>query len=153
MPTLNRKIATAAAIESASAQGSTLLRRGASKANGKIRIGSTSRKTVWIANQTARFNTTPTTAAVMAESAPLIALLSLSTSTNGAPRNIQRKQGVKVTQVANKPPRVPASIGDKVPGSRNAAMKPTNWSTMMSGPGVVSAIPSPSSISPGLSQP
>ena len=35
------------------------------------------------------------------------------------------------------------------PGARNAAMKPTNCSTMMSGPGVVSAMPSPSSISPG----
>jgi hypothetical protein len=32
-------------------------------------------------------------------------------------------------------------------------MKPTNWVTMMSGPGVVSAMPSPSSISPGASQP
>ena len=29
-------------------------------------------------------------------------------------------------------------------------MKPTNWSTMISGPGVVSAMPRPSSISPGL---
>ena len=32
-------------------------------------------------------------------------------------------------------------------------MKPTNWSTMINGPGVVSAMPKPSSISPGLSQP
>jgi hypothetical protein len=32
-------------------------------------------------------------------------------------------------------------------------MKPTNWSTMISGPGVVSAMPKPSSISPGWSQP
>ena len=32
-------------------------------------------------------------------------------------------------------------------------MKPTNWSTMISGPGVVSAMPRPSSISPGLSHP
>ena len=72
---------------------------------------------------------------------------------NGAPRKIQRKQGMKVTQVASRPPSVPASIGGNEPGSRNAAMKPTNCSTMISGPGVVSAMPRPSSISPGLSQP
>ena len=47
----------------------------------------------------------------------------------------------------------PASIGDSAPGSRKAAMKPTNCSTMISGPGVVSAMPRPSSISPGCSQP
>ena len=35
------------------------------------------------------------------------------------------------------------------PGSRQAARKPTNCVTMISGPGVVSAMPSPSSISPG----
>ena len=36
---------------------------------------------------------------------------------------------------------------------RSAPMKPTNCVTMISGPGVVSAMPSPSSISPGASQP
>ena len=41
----------------------------------------------------------------------------------------------------------------KAPESRYAAMKPTNCRTMISGPGVVSAMPRPSSISPGLSQP
>ena len=92
---------------------------------------------------------TPTTAAVIADSAPASALLPRSRSMNGAPRKIQRKQGVNVTQVASSPPSVPASIGDSVPGSRKAAMKPTNCSTMISGPGVVSAMPSPSSISPG----
>ena len=38
-------------------------------------------------------------------------------------------------------------------GARNAPMKPTNCTTMISGPGVVSAMPRPSSISPGRSQP
>src|SRR4051794_10282272 len=47
----------------------------------------------------ARLSTTPTTAAVMAESAPFNALLPRNTSMKGAPRNIQRKQGVNVTQV------------------------------------------------------
>jgi RNA-directed DNA polymerase len=45
-----------------------------------------------------------------------------------------------------------ASIGGSPPGSRDAAMKPTNCSTMIRGPGVVSAMPRPSSISPGFSQ-
>ena len=71
---------------------------------------------------------------------------------NGAPRKIHRKQGVNVTQVASNPPNTPAVSGDSEPGSRNAAMKPTNCSTMISGPGVVSAMPSPSSISPGFTQ-
>ena len=108
---------------------------------------------MWIANQTARLRITPTTAAVMADSAALSAWLPRSFSMKGAPRKIHRKHGVKVTQVASSPPSVPASIGDSPPGSRNAAMKPTNCSTMISGPGVVSAMPRPSSISPGLSQP
>ena len=143
----------AAAIESANASQSTLASRGASNANGKACTGTVSRNSEWIANQSARLSTTPTTAAVMAERAPFKALLPRSTSMNGAPRKIQRKQGVKVTQVASRPPSVPASIGESEPGSRYAAMKPTNCSTMISGPGVVSAIPRPSSISPGLSQP
>jgi hypothetical protein len=71
----------------------------------------------------------------------------------GAPRKIQRKQGAKVTQVVSSPPSVPATRGDRPPASRKAPMKPTNWVTMISGPGVVSAMPSPSSISPGASQP
>ena len=146
-------MATAAATESASAQPSTLVRTGASNESGNARTGTVWRKTVWIANQMARFRITPTTAAVMADKAAFSALLPRSFSTNGAPRKIHRKQGVKVTQVASSPPSVPASIGDRPPGSRKAAMKPTNCSTMISGPGVVSAMPSPSSISPGFSQP
>src|SRR5262249_5168942 len=98
IPILRRKIAMTAAIESASAHGLTLLHLGASKANGKARIGSTSLNTAWIANQTARFSTTPTTAAVIADRAPLSALLPLSVSMNGAPRKIHRKEGMNVTQ-------------------------------------------------------
>src|SRR5215475_8048330 len=108
MPTLNRKIAMAAATERARAHGSTVMRLGASNDNGNAWTGTVSRNTVWIANQMARFKTTPTTAAVMAESAALSALLPRRISTNGAPRKIQRKQGVNVTQVASKPPSVPA---------------------------------------------
>src|ERR1700730_5635574 len=72
------------------------------------------------ANQIARLTTTPTTAAVIVESAALTALLSRRTSTNGAPRKIQRKHGMKVTQVASNPPSVPASIGESAPGRHEA---------------------------------
>ena len=92
------------------------------------------------------------TAAVIAASAPPSALFPRIASTKGAPRKIHKKHGVKVTQVASNPPSVPASIGDNPPGARNAAMKPTNCNTMINGPGVVSALPRPSSISPGFSQ-
>src|SRR4029077_17875733 len=124
IPILKRKIAIAAASDSKSAQGSTLVRIGASKANGNVCTDIVWRKTVWMANHIARLSTTPTTAAVMADKAALRALLPRSLSTNGAPRKIQRKQGVNVTQVASNPPKVPASIGDRAPGSRKAAMKP-----------------------------
>ena len=68
-------------------------------------------------------------------SAPASDLLPRSFSMYGAPRKIQRKHGVNVTQVASRPPSVAASSGDSPPASRKAAMKPTNCSTMMSGPG------------------
>ena len=96
---------------------------------------------------------TPTTAAVIAVRAAVSTLLSRKRSMKGAPKNIQRKQGVNVTQVVSSPPNVPAMSGDSPLASRKAPMKPTNCVTMISGPGVVSAMPSPSSISPGASQP
>src|SRR5215204_1073504 len=153
IPALKRKIATVAATDSASAHRLTLASTGASNASGPARTATVSRNTVWTANQMARFRTTPTTAAVIADMAAFRALLPLIVSTNGAPRKIHRKHGINVTQVASRPPSVPASIGESAPGSRYAAMKPTNCRTMMRGPGVVSAMPRPSSISPGLSQP
>ena len=97
---------------------STLEKTGISNENPNDRTGQVSRNTVWSANQIDRLRITPTTAAVIAVSAPANPLLPRSVSTNGAPRKIQRKQGVKVTQVASSPPSVPASIGDSVPGSR-----------------------------------
>src|SRR5262249_15334640 len=101
MPTLNRKIAMAAATVRTRAHGSKVKKFGASNNSGNARTGTVWRNTLWIANQMARFKTTPTTAAVMAESAALSALLPRSVSTNGAPRKIQRKHGVNVTQVAS----------------------------------------------------
>src|SRR5687767_2325442 len=72
---LEAKMATAAAIERASAHPSTLVRTGASKESGNARTGTVWRKTVWIANQIARFKITPTTAAVRADKAALSDLL------------------------------------------------------------------------------
>src|SRR6266487_3492377 len=115
MPTLNRKIATADAPNFLTVDPWALA---LSVDNGNARMGTVSRKTVWIANQIARLRITPTTAAVMADSAALSGLLPRSFSTNGAPRKIQRKHGVKVTHVASKPPSVPASMGGSEPGSR-----------------------------------
>src|ERR1700730_7732452 len=118
IPTLNRKMATAAATESASAHTSILVNFGASNQKGNAWTETVSRNTVWIANQMDRLSTTPTTAAVMADIAPFKALLPRSCSINGAPRKIQRKHGVNVTHVASSPPRVPAAIGESVPGAR-----------------------------------
>src|SRR5215469_17976161 len=142
IPTLKRKIAIAAAIDKASAQGSTLAKLGASNDNGNARIGMVSRNRLWIANQIARLRTTPTIAAVTADKAAFKLLTSRSFSANGAPKKIQRKQGTKVIQVASKPPSVPANIGGRLPGSRYAPINPTNCRTLMSGPGIVSAMPS-----------
>src|SRR5713101_5908282 len=93
MPTLNRKIATAAAMDRARAHGSTVAKFGASNDNGNVRTGTVSRNTLWIANQIARLSTTPTTAAVMADKAPLSALLPRSVSMNGAPEENPEKAG------------------------------------------------------------
>jgi hypothetical protein len=62
IPTLNRKIAAAAATDRASAHGSTLERTGASNDKPKLWTGMVARNSVWIANQIARLRMTPTTA-------------------------------------------------------------------------------------------
>src|SRR5256885_16560126 len=92
MPTLNRKIAMAAATERARAHGSTVTKFGASNDNGNARTGTVSRNTLWIANQMARFKTTPTTAAVMAESPALSALLPRIFPVQGAPAQTPRNE-------------------------------------------------------------
>src|SRR5690242_11203642 len=118
MPHFRRKIATAAATVRIKAQRLRLDRTGASKVSGQTLTGMVTAKIVWIANQRARFRITPTTAAVIAAKAEFNAEMPRRCSMKGAPTKIQRKQGINVTQVANRPPRVPASNGDKTPGSR-----------------------------------
>ena len=96
---------------------------------------------------------TPTTAAVMAASAPESWRLARSRSTKGAPAKIHSMDGTNVTQVVMAAPSMPAMTGEKGAASRNAARKPTNCVTRISGPGVVSARPSPSTISGAVIQP
>ena len=71
----------------------------------------------------------------------------------GAPRKIQRKQGAKVTHVTRIAASTPAVVGSRSPGFRYAPRNPTYCTIWMRGPGVVSAIPRPVSISPGCSHP
>ena len=66
----------------------------------------------------ARLRITPTTAAVIAARAALSARAPRNASTNGAPRKIHRKQGVKVTQVVSNPPSTPATSGLRPVGLR-----------------------------------
>src|SRR5436190_14962253 len=152
-PILSRKMAIMATAARTRAGRLALASTGRSKSSGPAANWRCWRNRVWKANQKARFRITPTIAAVIAASAADSALLPRSRSTKGAPRKIHRKQGTKVTQVVRMPPSVPASNGLSPVAWRNAPMKPTNWVTMIRGPGVVSAMPRPSSISPGRSQP
>ena len=93
---------------------------------------------------------TPTTAAVIADSAPRQRLVAAQRfderRADEDPEEARRERHPGGEQAAER-------AGDAAvrapPGSRNAARKPTNCSTMISGPGVVSAMPRPSSISPG----
>src|SRR4029079_13474676 len=97
MPNLNRKIATAAASDSTSDGTSTDFSTGTSTEAPSHCTGTSSANSTCSANHTARFRITPTTAAVMAPSAALSALLERRASTKGAPKKIHRKQGTKVT--------------------------------------------------------
>jgi len=102
-----------------------------------------------IANQRARFAMTPSTAAVMALRAALVAGRRLSRSARGAPAIIQTSEGANVHQAAISAHRA----ASQNPPLDQPATKPTYSFTRTSGPGVVSARPSPSSIWPVVSQP
>jgi len=64
------------------------------------------------ANQIDRLRITPTTAAVIADSAPASPLLPRNGFDERARQENPQEAGVNVTQVASNPPSVPASIGD-----------------------------------------
>src|SRR6202022_3438572 len=88
-------------------------------------------KTMCRPNQTARFKTTPTTAAVTADNAVVSPSFPRSCSLGGPPRKIHKKQGTNVVQVVTKAPRVAARIGGSWPGLLQAPRKPTNYVTMI----------------------
>src|SRR5258708_8464786 len=98
IPTLKRKIATAAANARMSEGTLTELNTGRSTEAPSQRTGACYANSTCSANHTARFRITPTTAAVIAANAAASALLARNTSTKGAPKKIQRKQGTTPTQ-------------------------------------------------------
>jgi hypothetical protein len=110
-------IATRAATARPSAEASRLATTGRSTRIGPALKWRTSWKIVRIANQTARFRMTPTTAAVMAQRTPARPVAAQPLDIGGADKD-PRKRGVKVTQVARRPPSVPARSGDIAPASR-----------------------------------
>jgi hypothetical protein len=58
--------------------------------------------------------------------------------------NTKRKHGKNVVQVVINPPNVAAVMRSRPSGLFQPVMKPTNCSTMIKGPGVVSASARPS---------
>src|SRR3954452_215499 len=107
-----------AAIESNTAQGSTVLRIGASKEKPNPCTCAARRNQVWSTNQIARLRITPTTAAVIPAKPPLSGLLLRKVSTKGAPRPIKRKHGTKVHQLAKRSPNLTASHSGHMHGLR-----------------------------------
>src|SRR5438046_7802188 len=126
MPALKRNTAIAAATASTIEGTLTEASTGTSTLAPSHCTGCSSANSTCRANQTARFRITPTTAAVTAPSAAASALLARNASANGAPKKIQRKQGVKVTQVVSRPPSVTASTGLSDPGERQAPRRTKN---------------------------
>ena len=114
----SRSRATAASRLSPTAVGSTVVQSGTSNRTGPSRVSATSAKNTWIANHTPRFRTTPTTAAVIADSVASRTALPRSRSMNGAPRKIHRKQGANVTHTVRAAPAAPAVHGSSPGASR-----------------------------------
>src|SRR3954469_12939321 len=128
------KTSTAAMTASAPAPISTAATSGTNQRNSPLDSWVTSRNTTCSANQTARLRMTPTTAAVIAASAPASGWLRRRSSMNGAPAKIQRNDGANTVQVAIAAPSTPASTGLNGAGERNAAIKLTNCVTRINGP-------------------
>ena len=91
---------------------------------------------------------TPTTAAVIPVKGAVNLTSCLVASTVGPPSKINRKDGRKVKSVATPAPAAPAKIS--ISGQNisfvQAPTKPTNATTIINGPGVVSPNASPSII-------
>ena len=104
----------------ASAMGSTVDQTGSSRSNTRHAVRSVAPNSVRTENQSARLRITPTTAAVMAESAGVQRLAPAQVLDVGRPRKMNRKHGTYVTQVVTRGPSAPATIGRRFPGSRYA---------------------------------
>ena len=152
IPTLKRKIAVAAAIERTSAGTSTLENTGASKANPKPCTGTICLNSVCSANQIGEVEDDADHRGGDGGERAGQRLVAAQRFDVGRaeedPEEARREGHPGREQTAERA----GDIGESAPASRKAAMKPTNCTTMISGPGVVSAMPSPSSISPGFSQ-
>jgi hypothetical protein len=96
---------------------------------------------------------TPTTAAVIAARAEPMRASACSRSIQGAPSSTSAKLGRNVVHVVSAAPAIAAASRASGALAFHAAMNPTYCSPRMSGPGVVSASASPSSICAGDSQP
>ena len=96
---------------------------------------------------------TPTTAAVIPVSGAVNRNWPCVVSISGPPARMNRKLGRNVKYVATHAPAMPASASESGPNSAfvQPPTKPTNATTMMSGPGVVSPSASPSIICVGVS--
>ena len=108
----------------------------------------------FLAKNIARLIITPTTAAVTAESGALNLRSPLVASTPGPPKKINKNDGKKVNNVATDAPAKPANNKASGPNISfvQAPTKPTNATTIISGPGVVSPNAKPSIICVLVSQ-
>src|SRR5207237_3424324 len=94
---------------------------------------------ICIPNHTARFITTPTTAAAIPESAVARCTLPRSCSMCGPPRKTQRKQGTNVVHVLMKAPSVATASGGGPPDTIQPPISTTNCCTIINGHGFFSA--------------
>jgi hypothetical protein len=105
---------------------------------------------VLTAKYTARLAITPTTAAVTPVSAAV--LVAAEPFHVGGAQEHEQEAGHERHPVTSTDATMPATQGSRAPGLRYAPRNATNCTTMISGPGVVSARASPRTISPGASQ-
>ena len=105
------------------------------------------------AKKQARLTITPTTAAVIPDSGAVKRSCPCVVSISGPPARMNRNDGRKVKNVATHAPAIPASASESGPKGAfvQPPTKPTNATTMISGPGVVSPSARPSIICAGVS--
>src|SRR5687767_7822003 len=95
-------------------------------------------------NTTERFRITPTTAEVTSDNARLRRTFPCNLSMYGAPEKTNKNEGKKVAKVTSSAQAAAYTAWSWPPVFCQPVMKPMNCSTMISGPGVVSASARPS---------